>query len=162
MMTPLIRTNSVLALAFCCGAALVVPGVSAGERARPDVKDEAAGERPRSAALTFDVVVEDVDLVGNTITARSYCHVNPPSGSIGGVVYSGCLPPGAKPTRYERLTVMPGAGLKDKGLRPGMRATLRLDIVKSAAVVVVGVERPVEPERIGIDWLDAPAPKAGR
>lgn len=161
-MTPLIRTISVLALSFCFGAALAPPGVAADERARPGVKGEAAGERPRSAALTFDVVVEDVDLVGNTITARSYCHVNPPSGSTGGVVYFGSLPPGAKPARYERLPVMPGAGLKDKGLRPGMRATLRLDIVKNAAVVVVGVQRPVEPERVGIDWLDASASKAGR
>jgi hypothetical protein len=105
--------------------------------------------------------VEDVNLVGNTITARSYCYVIPPSGSTGGAVYSGSLPPGAKPARYERLPVMPGAGLKDKGLRPGMRATLRLDNVKSA-LVVVGIERSAEPERVGIDFLDAPSPKTGR
>lgn len=161
-MTSLTRTISVLALAFCCGAALAPRRASADERARPGIKREAARERPRSAVLTFDVVVEDVDLVGNTITARSYCHVIPPSGSTGGAVYSGSLPLGAKPARYERLPVMPEVGLKDMGLRLGMRATLRLEIVKSAALVVVGVERRVEPERVGIDWLDAPASKAGR
>src|SRR5438067_5776882 len=101
-MTSPIRTISVLTLAFCCGAALAPRGASADERARPGIKAEAVGERPRSAALPFDVVVEDVDLVGNTITARSYCHVIPPSGSTGGAVYFGSLPPGAKPARYER------------------------------------------------------------
>lgn len=159
-MTSLTRT--ILALAFCCGAALAPREASADERAWPGAKGEAAGERPGNAALTFDVVVEDVDLVGNTVTARSYCHVIPPSGSTGGAVYSGHLPPGAKPARYERLPVMPGTALKDKGLRPGVRATLRVDIVKGAALVVVGVERPAEPERVGIDWLHAPARKAGR
>jgi hypothetical protein len=161
-MTSITRTISVLALAFCCGADPAPQGASADEPARPGVRGEAAGERSGRTALTFDVVVEEVDLVGNTITAKSYCHVIPPSGSTGGAVYSGTLPPGAKPARYERLPVMPGAGLKDKGLRPGMRATLQVDLVKGAALVVIGVERPVEPERVGIDWLDAPAPKAGR
>ena len=161
MMSPA-RVPLVLAVALCCGAVLARPGASADAPVPRSVKGEAAGERPKSAALTFDVVVEDADLIGNTITARSYCHVIPPSGSAGGAVYSGHLPPGAKPARYERLPVMPEAGLKDKGLRPGARATLRVDIVKGGALVVVGVERPVEPERVGIDWLDAPAPKAGR
>jgi hypothetical protein len=113
-----------------------------------------APERPRGNALAFDVVVEEVDLAGRTLTARSYCHVIPPSGSTGGAVYSGLLPPGAKPARFERLPVLPEAGLKDKRLRPGMRATLRLHTVKGA-VVVVGVERVAGPERVGVDWLDA-------
>src|SRR5262249_48870646 len=106
-MTPPARLLIVLAVASCCGAVPVRPGASAD-----------AGERP-GGALTFDVVVEEVDLAGNTLTARAYRHVIPPSGSTGGAVFSGHLPPGAKPARYERLPVMPGAGLRDKGLRPG-------------------------------------------
>jgi hypothetical protein len=157
-MTLLARLLLVLALASCCGVAPVRRGASAGEPALRGGPG-GAGERP-GGALTFDVVVEEVDLVGNTLTARSYPYVIPPSGSAGGAVYSGHLPPGAKPARYERLPVMPEAGLKDKGLRPGARATLRVGTVKGAALVVVGVEPAAEPERVGIDSLDAPAPKA--
>jgi hypothetical protein len=160
-MTPAARLLLVLAMASCCGAVLVRRVASADEPATRGVPGH-AGERRGRAALTFDVVVEEVDLAGNSITARSYCHVIPPSGSTGGALYCGHLPPGAKPSRYERLPVMPQARLKGKGLRPGMRATLRLDTVKGAALVVVGVERAAEPERVGVDWLDAPAPKAGR
>src|SRR5262245_37890892 len=160
-MTPHTRLLLVLTIASCCGAALLRPGPSADEPAPQSVPAK-AGERPAGAALTFEVVVEEVDLNGNTLTARAYRHVNPPNGTTGGAVYSGHLPPGAKPSRYERLPVMPQAGLKDKGLRPEMRATLRMDTVKGAALAVVGIERADGPERVGIDWLDAPAPKKRR
>jgi hypothetical protein len=160
-MTPSARLLLVLAMASCCGAVLVRWGASADQPAPRAVPGD-GGERRGGAALTFEVVVEDVDVAGNTITARAYRHVIPPSGSTGGAVYSGHLPPGAKPSRYERLPVMPQAGLKNKGLRPGMRATLRMDTAEGAALVVVGIERADGPERVGVDWLDAPAHKAGR
>jgi hypothetical protein len=151
-------TLLVLATTLCCGASLIQPRASADKPAPQGVKGDT--EQPRSAAIAFDVTVEEVDLARNTLTATSYCHVIPPSGRAGGAVFFGNLPPGAKPARYERLPVMPEAGLKEKGLRRGMRATLRLAIVKGAAVVV-RVEPVTDPERLGIDWLDAPAPPVG-
>src|SRR5262245_66385896 len=110
-MTPPARLLLVLAVASSCGAVLVRWGTLADQPA-PRLAPGDAGERP-GGALTFDAVVEEVDLAGNTLSARAYRHVIPPSGSAGGAVYSGHLPPGAKPARYERLPGMPRAGRKD-------------------------------------------------
>lgn len=155
-MTSPTRVLLVLAVLFCCRTILALASADT-----PDCQGLKSEVVSKIAALTFDVVVEDVDLLGNTITAKSCCHVIPPSGSTGGAVYSGHLPPDAKPARYERLPVVPEARLKDKAMPPGVRATLRVDIRKGA-MMVVGVEPSSNLERVGIDWLDAPAPKNGR
>ena len=137
---------------FFLALAAAGPGPApAGKRATPAQK----------GGLTFDVVLEEVDLAGNTVTARAYCHVIPPSGSAGGAVYRGSAPPGARLARYERLPVMPSAGLRDKRLRPGERVTLRLGTPKSGALVVIDVERHSGFERVGMDWLDAQPAKEG-
>jgi hypothetical protein len=149
--------TAILTLTSCGGVALLHRWASADERAGAAAKGGPDQGGPKTGGLTLDVVLEDVDLAGNTLTARAYHHVIPPSGSAGGVVYSGHLPPGAKPARYERLPVMPKADLKNRTLRPGMRVTLRLEVTRGGAPVVTGAERNSEPERVGIDWLDAPA-----
>lgn len=134
-----------------------VVGDPPAAKPKPNATTDGADERTKNA-LAFDVVLEDVNLTNKTLTARTYSHLIPPSGSTGGSVYHGHLPPGVKPARYERIPVMPEAEMKDKGLRSGMRATLRLGIVKGT-LVVVGVERRLDPEKIGIDFLDAPTAK---
>src|SRR5688572_24363558 len=106
--------TTVAMVGFCCAAAHMVRPACADERGK---KDETG-----KSGITFEAVLEAVD--GNTVTARAQQHVIPPSGSIGGTVYSGHLPVGAKAARYERLPVMPEAGLRDKALRPGMRVSL--------------------------------------
>src|SRR5262245_23418647 len=142
-MTRTTRTIMAVALALtsCGGVGLLPRWASADERPGRGKPSDSGRGGPRAGGLRLDVVLEDVDLAGNTLTARASSHVIPPSGSAGGVVCFGHLPPGAKAARYERLPVMPEAGLKRKGLRAGMRVTLRLDTVKGGALVVTDVRK---------------------
>src|SRR4051794_18708426 len=152
MMTRMLGALAVV-VACCCAAAQMSRPASADERGK-----KVDGENPKNGGITFEAVLEEVD--GNTITARAYHHVIPPSGSAGGMVYSGHLPDGAKAARDERLPVMPEAGIKDKKLRHGMRVNLTLDTIKGGVLVVTGVEERTDLERIGVDAIDAP--KGGR
>src|SRR5262245_56017714 len=106
MMTRMLGMLAIV-VGCCCAAAQVGRPASADERGK-----RVEGEAPKNGGITFEAVLEKVD--GNTITARAYHHVIPPSGSTGGAVYSGHIPAGANAARYERLPVMSEAGIKDK------------------------------------------------
>ena len=145
-MTKVACMVTVLALALILGGAAPPPPRTVAESGR----------------LTLDVVLEGVDLAGNTLTARPYCQVVPPSGTTGGMVYTGHQPPGVKATKYERLPVMPEAGLQGKGLRPGMWVTLRLGVLEGGALVVLAVEENRGCQRVGINSIDAPKKPGAR
>ncbi|MBV9125175.1 MAG: hypothetical protein JO112_17605 [Planctomycetes bacterium] len=118
----------------------------------------------RKNLITIEVVLEDVDLAANTVTARAVAYVIPPHDRVGGAVFLGAdlLPPGAKATRFSHLPVMPQAQLQAKGLKAGMRATLRVEVIPPGTLVVVGIDKFLGVERIGVEWLDAPAPNHGK
>jgi hypothetical protein len=128
---------------------------SAGSRGH----DEATAT-PDNSVITFDVVLEEVDLAANTISARATAYVFPPHGQVGGSVSMRGTMDGSdlgKATKLVRLPVMPEANLKR--LQAGTHAILQLGVIRQGALVVVGIEEFAGAERIGIDWLDAPRPK---
>ncbi|MFO0802467.1 MAG: hypothetical protein U0791_05010 [Gemmataceae bacterium] len=135
------RTIAVLA------AVMLIIATSRTERPAQAIERAKAG-------ITFEAVVEKLE--SDAITLKAYHHVVPPSGTSGGAVHSGNVPAGAKAARFERLPVMPEAKLQDKKLRSGARVNVTLDTLKGGALVVIGLEERTDPERIGVDWLDAP------
>ena len=113
-------------------------------------------------AMALDVVLEEVDVTANTISARATTYVVPPHGQVGGAVFSlGTLdtPDKDKATRVVRLPVMPEANIR--GLQAGAHVVLRLGVSRQGAVVVVGIDKFSGLERIGVDSLDAPGTKDG-
>jgi hypothetical protein len=161
-MTKTTRTIAAAALALILGGAAPPPWGTVANESSPS--KGAAPNRPgdKSAGLLLHVVLEEIDLVGKTLTARPFSHVIPPSGSTGGAVYNGCAPPGAKAARYVRLPILPEARLQSKRLRTGMWVTLRLRVVEGGALVVVAAEETREPARVGINYIDAPGPMGNR
>lgn len=112
--------------------------------------------------MSVDVVLEEVDLTGNTISARATTYVVPPHGQVGGAVFMrGALdaPDKNKATRLVRLPVMPEAKIKEKALQAGAHAILHLGVSRQGVLVVVGIDKFSGPERIGVDWLDTPRTK---
>ena len=108
--------------------------------------------------MTVDVVLEEVDLAANTISARATTYLVPPHGQVGGAVFSmGTLdtPDKDKATRLVRLPVMPEANIREKGLQTAAHAILHLAVSQQGALMVVGIDKFSGPERIGMDWLDA-------
>jgi hypothetical protein len=160
-MAKIARMIAVSALALILGAA--APPFSASAEGPPSGRGGPT-DRPgaKTIGLTLDVILEEVDVAGKTLSARPYTHVIPPSRATGGAAYSGCLPPGAKPTRYDRLPVMPEVGLQGKGLRPGMWITLRLGVMEGGALVVLAADENRGLQRVGINSIDAPNPMGGR
>ena len=111
-------------------------------------------------AIALDVVLEEVDVAANTISARATTYVVPPHGQVGGAVFSlGTLdtPDKDKATRLVRLPVMPEADIRR--LQAGAHVVLRLGVSRQGAVVVVGIDKFSGLERIGVDSLDAPGTK---
>jgi len=126
---------------------------TAGNRGHDETK--AATE---NSVITLDVVLEEVDLAANTISARATTYVVPPHGQVGGSVFTmGTLdtPDKDKATRLVRLAVMPEANLKEKKLEAGTHAILQFGVIRQGALVVTGIDEFGGAERIGIDWLDA-------
>jgi hypothetical protein len=160
-MTGMGRPTAWLALAVG-----IICGLASQPRAADKTSIEQNGppveDQQKKSGLTIDVVLESIDLEANTLSVKAYHHVIPPTEKAGGSVNVGNTPAGVKETRYERLPVMPAAGMKDLKLRSGMHVILRLDTIKGGAVAVVEVTVPTEPERIGVDWLDAATAKGGR
>ncbi len=66
-----------------------------------------------------------------------------------------------KATKYVRLPVMPEAKLKERKPKAGLHAILRLEMLRQASLVVVGIEEFTGAERIGVEGLDAPGTKEG-
>ena len=119
--------------------------------------DEATAT-PENSVITLDVVLDEVDLAANTISARTTTYVVPPHGQVGGSVLTmGTLdtPDKDKATRLVRLAVMPEANLKEKKLEAGTHAILQLGMIRQGALVVARIDEFGGAERIGIDWLDA-------
>ena len=113
---------------------------------------------PENSVITLDVVLDEVDLAANTISARTTTYVVPPHGQVGGSVFSlGTLdtPDRDKATKLLRLPVMPEANLKEKKLEAGTHAILHLGVIRQGALVVARIDEFGGAERIGIDWLDA-------
>ena len=138
------------------------PQVSAAERAACGKRAKATKAKDKNNAMTVDVVLEEVDLAANTISARATTYCVPPHDQVGGAVFSmGTLdtPDKDKATRLVRLPVMPEAKIKKKGLQAGAHAILHLGVSRQGALVVVGIDKFSGPERIGVDWLDAPRTK---
>ena len=110
--------------------------------------------------MALDVVLEEVDVAANTISARATTYVVPPHGQVGGKVFSlGTLdtPDKDKATRLIRLPVMPEADIRV--LQVWAHVVLRLGVSRQGAVVVVGIDKFSGLERIGVDSLDAPGTK---
>jgi uncharacterized iron-regulated membrane protein len=113
-------------------------------------------------AIALDVVLEEVDVAANTISARATTYVVPPHGQVGGAVFSlGTLdtPDKDKAMKLVRLPVMPEANIREAGLQAGAHAILRLGVSPQGALVVVGIDKFSGLERIGVDSLDAPGTK---
>ena len=140
----------------------LLPHVSAAERATCGKRAKATKAKDKNNAIAVDVVLEEVDLAANTISARATTYLVPPHGSVGGAVFSmGTLdtPDKDKATRLVRLPVMAEAHIKEKGLQAGAHAILRLGVSRQGALIVLGIDKFSGPERIGMDWLDAPRTK---
>jgi hypothetical protein len=148
-----------LAIAAICGLTSLP---KAAEKPGADQKNQPEANPPKRSGLSIDVVLESVDLEANLLTAKAYHYVIPPTEKAGGSVHIGNIPAGVREARFERLPVMPEAGINNLKLRPGMHVILCLDTIKSGAVAVVEITVPTEPEHIGIDWLDATPPKGRR
>jgi hypothetical protein len=143
------------------GLTLPTKSLPAAERISPAEKKWAKqNEMDRNCV---DVVIEEVDFSANTITARGTIYVVPPHKKVGGQVSMTGTTGSHKDqaTKYVRLPVMPEANLKEKKPKAGMHAILRLEMLRQGSLVVVGIEEFTGPERIGVEWLDAPRTKAG-
>jgi hypothetical protein len=141
------------------GMALRPQAVPAAGRVSPDEKD-----KDKKDAIAIDVVIEEVDCSANTITARATNYVVPPHGNVGGTVFMmGAMdsPHKDKATKFVRLPVMPEAHIKDKKVKAGLHAILRLEMMRQGPLVVVGIEEFSGLEKVGIDWLDAPGTATG-
>jgi hypothetical protein len=135
------------------------PQVSAADRASCGKRAKA---KDKNNAIAVEVVLEEVDLAANTISARATTYLVPPHGRVGGAVFSmGTLdtPDKDKATRLVQLPVMPEANIKEKGLQAGAHAILHLGVSRHGALVVVGIDQFSGLERIGVDWIDAPRTK---
>lgn len=147
-------------LMMAIGVAAAMPFISlairAAEPVAPAEKSEA--KQGRKDGVCIDVVIEDVDLSANTITAVSTVYVLPPHDNVGGQVsMTGTTNSHRdRATKYVRLPVMPEARIRKKNPKAGMHAILRLELLRHGALVVVGIEEFTEVERLGVDWLDAP------
>lgn len=145
------------------GMTLLSQAVPAAERASSDKEAKAKKDKGKKDAIAVDVVIEEVDLSANTITARATTHVVPPHGRVGGAVFmmgTTDSPHKDKAMEFVRLPVMPEARIQDKKLKAGLHAILRLEMMRPGSLVVVGIEEFRGLERIGVDWLDAPARSA--
>lgn len=153
-------------------AGLILPTqpLPAADRISGDENGKAKDRKPRNDGkrkpISVDVVVEEVNLSANTITARSTLHVIPPHDNVGGVVYATGTTDAHKDqaTKYVRLPVMPQAKLTKNKPKVGQRAILRLELLQQGsgfALVVVGIDEFTGLERIGVNWLDAPGAKVG-
>jgi hypothetical protein len=115
----------------------------------------------KQRSISVDVVIEEVDLAANTVTARSTLYVIPPHDDVGGMVFMTGTSDSHKDqaTKYVRLPVMPPAKLREKKPKVGQLAKLRLDLLEQDSTftfVVVGIDEITGPERIGVNGLDAP------
>ena len=95
--------------------------------------DEATAT-PENRVITLDVVLDEVDLAANTVSATACTYVVPPHGQVGGVVFSlGTLdtPDKNKATKLVRLPVMPEANIEEAGLQSGAHAGLAVCLIQS-------------------------------
>lgn len=143
------------------GLTLLTQTLPAAGRMSPAEKERAKENKKDS--ISVDVVIDEVDFSANTITARGTIHVVPPHDNVGGQVFmTGTTGSHMdKATKYVRLPVMREANLKDKKLKAGLHAILRLEMLRQGSLVVVGIEEFTGAERIGVEWIDAPGTKAG-
>ena len=152
---------SVVVMVSLVATRLILPTqmLPAAARSSPAEKEKAKEDRKDS--ICVDVLIEEWDLSANTITATATIHVVPPHDNVGGQVYmSGTTGSHKnKATKYVRLPVMPEANLKEKKLKAGLHAILRLEMLRQGSLVVVGIEEFTWAERIGVEWLDAPGTK---
>lgn len=132
--------------------------VPAAERASSKADAKVEEGKDKKPAIAVDVVIEDVDRSANTITARATNYVVPPQGNVGGAVFmvgTTGSPHKEKATRFVRLPVMPEANIKNEKVKAGLRAILRLEVMRCGPLVVVGIEESTGPEKVGVEWLDA-------
>ena len=66
------------------GMTILSQTVPAAERASPDEESKAKKD---TGTIAVNVVIEEVDLSANTITARATTYVVPPHGKVGGAVF---------------------------------------------------------------------------
>jgi hypothetical protein len=141
--------------------ALATHAIPAAEQTTLAPKTKAA--QGKKDGVCIDVMIEDVDLSANTITAVSTVYVVPPHDNVGGQMFMTGTTGSHRnqATEFVRLPVMPEARLWKENPKAGMHAILRLELLRHGALVVVGIEEFTEAERIGIDWLDAPGATNG-
>ena len=152
---PILGTAATLVGVVIVGMVLLSRLVPAAERAAPNEQAK-ADQADQQHAIAVDVVIEDLDLAANTITARATQHVIPPHDKVGGAVFmigTTDSPHKHHATKFVRLPVMPPTDLKK--LRTGLHVILRLEMLRPGCMVVVGIEELTKPEKIGVEWLDA-------
>jgi len=131
--------------------------IPAAERDSSQEAAQAEKVRGKRQAIAVDVVIEEIDFTGNTITARATEYVIPPHDNVGGIMFRTGTTDGHKDkaTRFVRLPVMPEAELKNKNVKTGLHAILRLEMLPRGPLVVVGIDEYRGPERIGVESVDA-------
>jgi hypothetical protein len=154
------------------GVAVVMAGVAIiGMITRPRVIPAAErisskeNAKAQKDAIAVDVVIEDVDISANTITARATDYVVPPHGNVGGAVFrmgTTDSPHKERATRFVRLPVMPEAKLQNQKVKRGLHAILRLEVMRRGPLVVVGIEQHDGPEKVGVESLDAVGTEDGK
>src|SRR5262245_14986316 len=155
-----LRAVAVMAGVVFAGLTLPTQTPPAAERLSPAEKERA--KKNKQDSICVEVVIEEVDLSANTITARGTIHVVPPHDNVGGLVFMAGTTDGQdKATKYVRLPVMPEANLKGRKPKAGLHAILRLKMLLQGSLVVVGIEEFTGAERIGVEGLDAPGTKSG-
>ncbi len=143
------------------GMTILSQTVPAAERASPDEESKAKKD---TGTIAVNVVIEEVDLSANTITARATTYVVPPHGKVGGAVFMMGTTDSHKnkATRFVRLPVMPEANIKGEKLKVGLHATLQIRMMRQGSLVVVGIQEFSGFEKVGVDWLDAPGTKGSK
>lgn len=162
---PILGVAAAVAGVAVVGMILLAQVVPAAERASPPTATKAAEGKDEKPAIAVDVVIEDVDLSANTISARATNYVVPPHGNVGGAVFmmgTADSPHKEKATRFVRLPVMPEANIKNEKVKAGLRAILRLEVMRRGPLVVVGIEESTGPEKVGVEWLDAIGTEGGK
>jgi hypothetical protein len=140
-----------------------VDQISADQKAK--LKDDQPKKDKNQNSVSVDVIIEEVSLSANIVTARSTSYVIPPHDGTGGAMLmigaTDCHKDQA--TKYVRLPVMPQAKLAEKKPKVGQRVILRLELLQQeATLVVVGIDEFRGLERIGVNFLDAPGTKDGK
>jgi hypothetical protein len=155
---PIIGVALVIAGVAAVGMTLRPHAVPAAERASPKEDAKVGKDEDKKHAIAVDVVIEEVDLAANTITARSTTYIVPPRGNVGGAAFMmGTMdsPHKEKATKFVRLPVMPEANIKNKKVETGLHMILQLQLMRRGSLVVVGIEEFTGPENVGVEWLDA-------